>query len=206
MVNDMTEPIVETITSKDGKRRGVIYYDTHNDETPRDWDNFGVMLCWHNRYNLGDKQIREMDYDSEEYDSIEDYLKKEYNAIVSLPLYLYDHSGITMNTGGFSCGWDSGCVGIIYATKDKVIEEFGDTDPETLKKVREILVGEVSTYDDYLTGQVFGFEIFEQVHRVEKCPKCGEIIHEWVEEEVTDSCWGYYGLDDLRKEVEQMVN
>ena len=28
-----------------------------------------------------------------------------------LPLYLYDHSGITMNTTGFSCPWDSGQVG-----------------------------------------------------------------------------------------------
>lgn len=30
-----------------------------------------------------------------------------------LPLYLYDHSGITMNTTGFSCPWDSGQVGWI---------------------------------------------------------------------------------------------
>ena len=35
-----------------------------------------------------------------------------------LPLYLYDHSGITMNTTGFSCPWDSGQVGWIYAFKE----------------------------------------------------------------------------------------
>ena len=42
-----------------------------------------------------------------------------------LPLYLYDHSGITMNTTGFSCPWDSGQVGWIYASKEDALREFG---------------------------------------------------------------------------------
>jgi hypothetical protein len=25
-------------------------------ESPREWDNFGAMYCWHSRYNLGDEQ------------------------------------------------------------------------------------------------------------------------------------------------------
>ena len=33
------------------------------------------------------------------------------DGFVFLPLYLFDHSGITMNTSGFSCPWDSGQVG-----------------------------------------------------------------------------------------------
>ena len=28
--------------------------------------------------------------------------------VVMLPLYLYDHGGLTMNTSAFSCPWDSG--------------------------------------------------------------------------------------------------
>ncbi len=49
---------------------------------------------------------------------------------VILPLYLYDHSGITMSTGAFSCRWDSGQVGWIYAEKKKFIEETGYTEDE----------------------------------------------------------------------------
>lgn len=29
-------------------------------ENPREWDNLGKMVCWHRRYNLGDKH----DYES----------------------------------------------------------------------------------------------------------------------------------------------
>ena len=46
-----------------------------------------------------------------------------------LPLYLYDHSGITMNTTGFSCPWDSGQVGWIYASKEDALREFGGSMP-----------------------------------------------------------------------------
>ena len=49
---------------------------------------------------------------------------------VILPLYLYDHGGITMSTGAFSCPWDSGRVGWIYAEKKKLIEETGYTEAE----------------------------------------------------------------------------
>ena len=44
-------------------------------------------------------------------------LVEQMDGMVILPLYLYDHSGITMNTCGFSCPWDSGQVGWIYADK-----------------------------------------------------------------------------------------
>ena len=53
---------------------------------------------------------------------------KEENVI--LPLYLYDHSGITMNTTGFSCGWDSGVVGFIYCSKKDFREETGYSENE----------------------------------------------------------------------------
>jgi hypothetical protein len=59
-------------------------------------------------------------------------VKKEF---VILPLYLYDHSGITMNTTGFSCPWDSGQVGWIYTSKENAVEMLGIAyDYETVKK------------------------------------------------------------------------
>ena len=74
-----------------------------------------------------------------------------------LPLYLYDHSGITMNTTGFSCPWDSGQVGWIYADKRRIEAEYGKVTPETIEKARQVLEGEVKSYDYFLTGQCYGF-------------------------------------------------
>lgn len=84
-------------------------------------------------------------------------------ATVVLGLYLYDHSGITMSAstlyrdgaqqdGGnpFSCQWDSGMVGIMYDTP-----ETRKTCGTPLDRIEECLHGEVKTYDDFLTGDVF---------------------------------------------------
>ncbi len=63
-------------------------------ESPREWENLGKMVCWHRRYNLGDKhefQSPQDFYDSAEYKDI----------FVILPIYLFDHSGITVSNDDF---------------------------------------------------------------------------------------------------------
>jgi len=149
-------------------------------ESPREWDNLGVMACWHDRYNLGDEQPK---CDPEEY------LSEIPEGSVILPLYLYDHSGITMSTSGFSCAWDSGQVGIIYATPEKMRECYLVTEitDEIRAKAEECLKAEVTIYDHFLTGNVWGYVI----EKVEPCGSCG---HE--ESDTVDSCWGFFG-DDL---------
>jgi len=154
-------------------------------ESPREWNNLGTMVCWHRRYDLGDEQptmavddwARSLvDADDEtDIDEVWDEIRKRY---IILPLYLYDHSGITMNTTGFSCPWDSGQVGYIYCEKGK--EGLSD------EKIKELLIGEVETYDQYLTGDVYGFVCYRKI-------KYKECDH--VEEENVDSCWGFYGSD-----------
>lgn len=104
---------------------------------------------------------------------IEEAFDKYY---ISLPLYLYDHSGITMSTGPFSCPWDSGQVGFIYVSRENAAKEWADT---TEKQARNYLCGEVEVYDQYLRGEVYGFVIEDL---------CGEEF---------DSCWGFFG-DDWR--------
>jgi hypothetical protein len=148
-------------------------------EDPRGWDNLGTMVCFHNRYNLGDKHS----YDADDYSGWEEMkkaiLKEEGRGTVILPLYLYDHSGISMSTGAFSCRWDSGQVGFILANKKSILAEFGGK--IVTKKLREriegILEGEVETYTKYLEGDVYGFVIEDE------------------EGEHIDSCYGFYGTD-----------
>lgn len=129
-------------------------------ESPRQFENFGTMVCFHNRYSLGDKT----DYVASDFlgwaDMREGILSDNPKAVI-LPLYLYDHSGITMNTTGFNCAWDSGQVGFIFAPYDRICAEF-KIERITAKirnKVMDMLRSEVETYDQYLSGEVFGFTL-----------------------------------------------
>jgi hypothetical protein len=186
-----------------------IVHDT-DPESPRSWDNLGTMICVHRRYNLGDFRadnnleclqqiaddlgITEIIEDLEMYEEIyedEEQLQDWINSredYVILPLYLYDHGGITMSTSSYSCRWDSGQVGYIYCPTNKILKEYGNTNLSTLTKVEDILEDEVKTYDQYLTGDVYGFELYKK----EKC----DLGHAHLE--FIDSCHGFYG-DDFKQ-------
>jgi hypothetical protein len=146
---------------------------------PREWDNLGTMLCNHNRYSLGDKSFNSNDYDGW-IGALSGEAGRE-NDIIFLPLYLYDHSGITMNTTGFSDPWDSGQVGWIYVTKEQVRKEYSvkRITNKLYDKVLDILRSEVETYDQYLTGEVYGFTLEDE------------------ENGVDDSCGGFYGHEGI---------
>lgn len=352
----MSYVLKESVQEIDGVKYRLQIQQDEGYESPRDWDgNLGTMVCFHSRYDLGDKHnynsvedflkylIEDVYSYSELYDVLYPYFQNEYknlryefdkendeyvvvydidgvttrydrldcdsdervelldafreieddmmmyfveneytqllsenelleiveksNKYVILPLYLYDHSGITMNTSGFHCNWDSGQVGWIYASKKTFIDETGytqdelfSTDKNRMPKLRElvklkgyddnygcngfgkvifinkdivtvdydfhksesfksqdniitvsvddivevksdsakeILIGEVETYDQYLTGEVYGFII----EKCELCECCGN--GEW---EHVDSCWGFYGTEsikDMKEHVEE---
>jgi hypothetical protein len=188
---------METVETKEIGKYLIEIYPDQDTESPRNWDNLGTMICFHRRYNLGDKNdiIDADDFNS--WDEQRRWIEKKIKPAVILPLYLYDHSGITMNTTGFSCRWDSGQVGWILVSKEKVKKEYGvkKITKELIEKVTRVLEGEVNTYDQYLTGDVYGYRIFE----IETC----ELGHEHKEE--IDSCWGYYGVDECMSEAEGVV-
>jgi hypothetical protein len=95
---------------------------------------------------------------------------------VILPVYLYDHSGLAMNTTGFHCPWDSGQVGFIYVTLDDVWKEFGvmRVSKKLRARVEDMLRSEVETYDDFLGGRIYGYTVE-------------------VDGEEVDACWGFVG-------------
>jgi len=245
----------------------LILDDEHPHSPREDVDNFGTMVCFHSRYNLGDDHThdepREFLQDvlfgryaacptSKYGKPIFDYIKQgnaqglrmEYNrsvrewelleinswssndqwhtissypanlkgkdvpdwfledclsllrinelkelvgkieGMVMLPLYLYDHSGITMNTHPFSCQWDSGQVGWIYADSEAIIKNYGAVTPETIKQSENLLAAEVKEYDYFLTGQSYGFKLYEG-------------------DDVIDSCWGFSGeINDVAKYIQ----
>ena len=172
---------------------GKIVYD-ETPESPRDWDNLGTMICFHGRYNLGDKHgYNKNDYSS--WDELEKAILVENgrDAII-LPVYMYDHSGVSLSTTPFSCRWDSGQVGFIVVDRDTVRKEYGVKRITAEKKalVEYYLKGEVETYSQYLNGDVYGYEVYS--------------IDEDGNEEFEDSCYGYYGMEYVEKELAEHVS
>jgi hypothetical protein len=158
-------------------------------QDPRTWDNLGRMVCFHNRYELGDEtQLEKDDFDS--WDDLRTVLTNEYEAVIVLPLILLDHSGLSMSTSRnypFNCNWDAGQVGWIYTTNEAIKETYDVTEvtPELLKEVTDSLIDEVKTYSQYLEGDIWGLAEY----KLETC-------NMGCEHEITiNSCWGFYGSD-----------
>jgi hypothetical protein len=144
----------------------------------------GTLVTFHNRYNLSDDKhlsdgtkLRAEDFNG--WDAMIAHVDKIEGGIIWLPVYMYDHSGYTIRTTPFSCRWDSGQLGFIYISKKKARETYGwkVLNKARIEKLKEYLLGEVETYDDYLTGNVYWYTI---------------ILPDGTDD---DSCGGYYGSD-----------
>lgn len=184
----MSDPI-EVI--EEGDHRIKIYYD-EDGESPREWDNLGTMVCFHRRYRLGDKT------DFKYPEDITEFLRENSGKVISYPLYLYDHSGITISIEPFSCPWDSGQVGYIYVEKEKVLKEFKKKklSKKLVKKIEELLQSEVETYDKFIRGEVYGYEVY----KLDKCKECDQISEEFV-----DSCWGFYEKEECISNAKEII-
>jgi hypothetical protein len=165
-------------------------YPDNDAENPRSWDNLGTMVCFHRDYDLSDKHNFS---DSQE---LLDYLKR--NKTINLPLFLLDHSGLRMSTGDFFyCDpgqWDSGQVGIIYVDYEKIRKEYSvkHVTKSIKQKVCKVLESEVSTYDDYLSGNIYGF--------------CAETA----QGESIGACWGFFGdtaymIDEAKSSIDYHI-
>lgn len=164
-------------------------------ESPRtSMDNLGTMVCFRRNSTLGDKHnYRFHDYDS--WDEMEQAIIRKEKAGVILPLYVFEHGGMAINTTGFQCPWDSGQVGFIFISKQKMLKEYGGKicTKQLKERVKQYLVAEVETYNQYLQGEVYGYEIWKLGKKSGK------------EKKMIDSCWGFYGQDECMKEAEACV-
>jgi hypothetical protein len=198
------EPLERSLTIKKTKTGFEARYLTPDNDPidPREDENYSNMVCFSNRYTLGDKH---------NYSSYEDFVlsfAEELGIIASkdndgnytirelfeeikkrlvciLPLYLYDHSGISMRTFKFGQhkDWDCGQVGFIYLTKEG-LEKWG------IKKsqVEKALMQEVEIYSQYLEGDVYCI-VKENYDKNKK-----QLDY--------DVCGGYFGYTEALKSLE----
>jgi len=123
---------------------------------PREDDPIGTLDLFHKRYTFPN----ESNYSSEE---IRTFL--EENKPYFLPVYMYDHSSITLSTTPFSCKWDSGLLGYIHITKEDTIK-FGIykenlSEEENSKTILNMLKEEVEMYNKYLTETFYTISIIK---------------------------------------------
>lgn len=168
--------------------------DEHAESPRTSHDNLGTMICHHRKYTLGDDHGLDFD-DCNSMEEVIKVIKAEFgDDCIMLPLYLYDHSGITMKTTPFSSGYDSGRLGNIVISRDKVRKEYSKK-RITAKLKNQILTyleGEVETYDQFLTGDVWGYMINK--------------TNEENEDENLDGCWGFYGREYAETEAKNWVD
>lgn len=154
--------------------------------SPREMgDMLGTMVCFHRRYELGDNDKHS--YKSSDFEGWGELLKaikRDHKPLAILPLYLLDHSGLSISTRDFGDTWDSGMVGFIFVQKKDKVNLWGKH-RLTQKKALDILESEVKEYDAYLRGHTYGYTL-------EKVVKCN-LDHE--HREHLDSCWGFVGQD-----------
>lgn len=179
---------------------------------PREDDNLGTMACFHNRYTLGDKVEFSTD-DFNGWDEMEKHIRNKLGAVVCFPLYLYDHSQQSISTESF-CGravhaeWDSGRIGFIYATKEDIRKNWvvKRVSKKLLKDTERILKSEVATYDQYIQGNVFGFNIEDaEGNRIDSCG--GYIGEDYYDNMVAEAKSTLdYHIKELKKEISTASN
>jgi hypothetical protein len=177
----MPEPI-ETLSV--GDLTALIELDPEP-PNPRDADNLGHMVCLHRRYSLGD----EHDYRAEAHSGwaeLEQHILRDHPGAVMLPLYMMDHSGLSVSTSDAmfrafdSAGWDWGQIGFVYADAESIRAEYGvrRIGRPLRERVEDVLRAEVAAYDLYLRGECYAFTVVDG------------------DGEVLNSCGGLLGFDD----------
>lgn len=129
-----------------------------DDYPERPTDKFDTVEFYSNhRYIEGE------DIESLPSTNIEELEKGDKGSIYRY-VYMLDHSGMTVSTHPFNDPWDSGVCGICK------VPSYGDK--EWAEKEYKAFV---KYFDVYLQGNIYGFQILNEV---------GEVV---------DSCGGFYG-------------
>jgi hypothetical protein len=151
----------------------------------------------HGRYALGDSfKIDNQDLGS--WAEVQEHIETELGGMVILPLYLYDHSGLSIKVGSYRgisehAGWDSGQVGFIYCTDGDMVREG----IKTLQEAEDQLRNEVKIYDKYLRGDFYTYRITKE----EKCEACNHTT-----ENFQDSVGGWSEAEDAMSEAMQVID
>ncbi len=178
--------MTETVKTRAGLTLKIVQDEDALDPR-KEFDNFGKIVCWHRRYSIGDDHNFKTPSDF-----LDGFWKENGRGGVLIAVRMYDHSGISLSTSNgypFNDVWDSGQVGWTYATAEMIRQEYDvkRITKKTRDKVVALLKAEVETLNQFVSGDVWGYVIEDEV---------GEVI---------DSCWGFFGYDYCEKEAKEIL-
>lgn len=178
-----------------GYCKSYILFDIENKFSGEGGNHYKDFLLYiQNEYNiLQDKEGYKKDSDNltkADFIRLDKWIEKN---IVLLPVYAYIHSGVSLKVGSFQgllpqghAEFDSGQIGYIYVTKDKILKDFNVK--KITKKIREeavnCLISEIETFNQYLEGDIYGYNI----------------------KSINEACRGYYGYDYCLQEAKDVVD
>ena len=139
------------------------------------------MVCWHEKYNLGDKhefksekellehlmkkykiKPEEIGVDMENFENskkkILDELKKH---IPIIPLYLYDGKFPEMTNGSEHIGEKGEFVGYIFMDEEQMEKMFKGSGEEAIKDGVWYIIEDTDLYSHYISGNNFLYELFK---------------------------------------------
>lgn len=125
------------------------------------------------------------------------------NNLCVIPVYMYDHSEITISDKPFSCPWDSGQIGFIYMTKDTFETQMQR--PYSVKEAEKILVAKLKELDTYLTGDVYSYSIYSTEETCD-VTEIYESTYHVKEFECITSCGGFYGYQYCKESALAELN
>ena len=191
--------VIETVEYRGFKIN--IYHDNCSGSPREELYGPCKMICFHDGYYLGDEHAF-----SDHNHFLKWLVDNNYidgKNIFILPLYLYNNSGIEMRTGPFHCKWDPGQIGWIYVTAESFEAECtrrsrcpnrkpGKRISRLIERAYQWLEVEAKEYNDYLTGNKYGYDI--ETFDI-------ECIFPYEEFYIEDSVWGFYGDDGKREMI-----
>lgn len=185
---------------KDGYTLKIFYDEEPEDPTyewmptpPIDKETGQRVLMYaffHRRYNMG----RWMDNQS--FDDFEEFRQKEMADPKSqwrfIPVGMYEHGGVSIFFEADKNipvdGFDSGLLGFVAFKMCKELYDiygYAKSNKEpTSEAITQLIKTDAEMYFRYLEGDVFGYEVTD----------------DYYDDEVIDSCYGFYGEDQCKEE------
>ena len=154
----------------------ISIYPDNDCESPDNWGDDSIFLCGFHR----DFYVTPHDIKSSE--DIDKY--KDTHHIFALTAYIHGGVALSLSSDGypFNDRWDSCQVGVVFVEKKW---------KRLRKSAEKSASGLVDTWNDYLSGNVYGY----------------------IAEESDDSCWGFYGdynssgiLEEARSNIDFHVD
>lgn len=170
-----------------------IFCDPDPQNPREDWDHQSTLVIMHRNLAIEEDKGEVRNHFDGSWQNAYQRIGDCQGGMLILPVFLLDHSGITISTTDFRDSWDSGQSGFIWQTEAQIREQFlieagRDITVDEFEHARNCLKGEIEEYNQYVNGEIFGY-VLSSVGGKE-----------------LESCWGFYGLDCCKREAIAAAN